>query len=268
MTHNLNEYLEFATRIAYNAGGIMLKYFNKSDISKFKEDKTIVTLADTEINNHLISEVKKHYPTHGVFGEEKSYNQDSVTLWVCDPVDGTANFARGIPVFAFSLALDIDGETKLGVVYDPIMKNLYTAIKGKGAFKNGKEIKVKPLTLEDLNTIGSISSRTESFPFIAEFTKQVPVKNYLARGAIVLSAMHIAESITQFHIARAYKKENFVDIAAAQLIIKEAGGKVTNLDGKEIFIGESHNGLIASNGLVHDELLQACKVVQQMSSKS
>ncbi|MDR1032910.1 MAG: inositol monophosphatase, partial [Candidatus Nomurabacteria bacterium] len=131
----MNDYLEFARRLAYAAGGVMLKYFRLGGgISHYKEDNTIVTKADTEINQMVIDRVRATYPGHGVYGEEDSFGRDKNELWVCDPIDGTNMFARGVPVAVFSLAFVVDGEPVMGVVYDPFTDRLYTAVKGEGAF--------------------------------------------------------------------------------------------------------------------------------------
>ena len=135
----LQEYLEFAKDIAKYAGEVMLKYFKQNNGASYKGDKTIVTLADTEINTYLIQQVKEKYPTHSVDGEEEQFGKSDY-VWVCDPVDGTAMYARHIPVAVFSLALVVKGEAKLGVVFDPFTNSLYTAIKGEGAYKNGETI--------------------------------------------------------------------------------------------------------------------------------
>ena len=120
----MNEYLEFAQKIALEAGNIMKKYFSKKDISSYKGDKTIVTLADKEINALLIKRVKEKFPEHSVDGEEEQFGR-SKYVWVCDPIDGTAMYARDIPVAVFSLALVIDGVSTVGVIYDPFTENLY-----------------------------------------------------------------------------------------------------------------------------------------------
>ena len=104
MENNLEEYLKFAKNIAKYAGKIMIKYFNKDNGSSYKGDRTIVTLADKEINTYLIEKVKEKYPNHSVDGEEQQFGKSDY-VWVCDPVDGTAMYARHIPVAVFSLAL-------------------------------------------------------------------------------------------------------------------------------------------------------------------
>ena len=137
-------YLEFAKEIAIVAGKIMLKYFNKDNQSSYKEDNTIVTIADTEINDYLIKQVKEEFKEHSVDGEENKYNNSNY-VWVCDPIDGTAMYARGIPTAVFSLALVVNGKPIIGVIYDPFNNEMYYAQKGKGAYKNNQKITVNDI---------------------------------------------------------------------------------------------------------------------------
>ena len=137
----MKEYLEFAKEIAKEARSIIKKYFNEDNNSNYKGDKTIVTKADIEINDLLIEKVKEKYPEHSVDGEENQFGK-SKYVWVCDPIDGTAMYARHIPTAVFSLALVVDGVSTVGVVYDVFTDSLYTAIKGEGAYCNSKKISV------------------------------------------------------------------------------------------------------------------------------
>ena len=137
------EYLDFAKRLALSAGKIMGEYFyGKENKVSFKEDRTPVTKADRIINDYVISEVNKQYPTHSIDGEESKDIKNSKYVWVLDPIDGTSMFTRHIPVSVFSLALVVDGDVKVGVVYDPFLDEMYTAIKGCGANLNNKPIHV------------------------------------------------------------------------------------------------------------------------------
>ena len=108
MEDNLDELLEFGLDIARHAGEIMRKYFNENNGSSYKGDNTIVTSADLEINHYLIKRVKETYPDHSVYGEEESLSK-SYKEWICDPVDGTAMYARQIPVAVFSLSYCVNG---------------------------------------------------------------------------------------------------------------------------------------------------------------
>ena len=134
----MEEYLEFAKHVAFYAGDLMKKNFNNDIKIEYKEDRTPVTEIDKNINHYLITQVKKHFPYHDVLGEEESYINGNDFKWVCDPIDGTSMFTRGIPVSVFSLALVYNGEPIVGVVYDPYQDKMYSAIKGSGAYCNNK----------------------------------------------------------------------------------------------------------------------------------
>lgn len=186
------EYLEFAKDIAKEAGKIMLKYFNMDNGASYKGDKTIVTLADTEINSYLIKKVKEKYPNHSVDGEEEQFGKSDY-VWVCDPVDGTAMYARHIPVAVFSLALVIKGESKIGVIYDPFTNNLYTAIKGKGAYKNSEKITVNDYELNDMKTVCHYDLWPEADYNISTVIQELGKKTYfIGLGSIIRACMCVA----------------------------------------------------------------------------
>ena len=139
----MQEYLDFAIEIAKYAGVVIKDNFlNDNNSIEYKEDRTPVTIADKCINDYLIKRVKEKYPEHSVDGEEEKYLNSSKYVWVCDPIDGTSMYTRGIMVSVFSLALVFDGVPIVGVVYDPYLDKMYTAIKGNGAYCNNKKIHV------------------------------------------------------------------------------------------------------------------------------
>ena len=146
----MKEYLDFALEIAEYAKNEMLSSFNKQMNYQFKEDRTIVTEVDQKINHYLIQKVHEVYPDHSVVGEEESDENRSRYLWVCDPIDGTGMFTDRVPVSVFSLAFVVDGEVQLGVVLDPYLNQVYTAIRGEGAYCNGERIHVNDKHLGDL----------------------------------------------------------------------------------------------------------------------
>lgn len=253
-----NEYLSFAKRIAYKAKEIMLKYFNEDNGSNYKLDSTIVTKADTEINQYLIDKVKELYPNHSVDGEEKQFG-DSKYVWVCDPVDGTAMYARHIPVAVFSLALVVDGVPVVGVIYDVFTDSLYSAIKGKGAFRNDIKINVNSYKLEDVQSVAHYDM-VKNFTYnIYDCIKELSKKTYFVSiGSIIRACVCVANGDFTLAIFPGTKHKN-CDIAAAKVIIEEAGGRVTNLFGEEQRYDKDIKGAIISNGLVHDEVLKVIK---------
>lgn len=253
-----NEYLKFAKDIAKHAGEIMLKYFNQDNGEKYKEDKTIVTLADREINSYLISQVREKYPNHAVDGEEERFGE-SKYKWVCDPVDGTAMYARHIPVAVFSLALVIDGESIVGVVYDPFTDTMYTAIKGQGAFKNGEKIKVNNYTLEDIRTVCHCDMWSKAKYNVCNIFKELRKLTRLNDiGSITRASCCVATGDYSLAIFTGTKHKH-CDIAAVKVIVEEAGGKVTDLFGNEQRYDRSIKGALISNGKVHDEVVKVIK---------
>ena len=250
-----NEYLEFAKYIARYAGEIMLKYFKEDNGGRYKGDNTIVTLADTEINSYLIKQVKEKYPEHAVDGEEEQFGESNYK-WVCDPVDGTAMYAKHVPVAVFSLALVIDGESVLGVIYDPFTDSMYTAIKGQGAFKNHQKISVNDYKLGDIRTAGhcDIWPRAEyKIDKVLEELRQEIRFNDI--GSIVRSCALVATGDYSMAIFTGTEHKN-CDIAAAKIIVEEAGGKVTDLFGNEQRYDRSIKGALISNGKIHNEILE------------
>jgi len=254
------EYLEFAKEIAYEAGKIMLKYFKGDNGANYKFDQTIVTKADTEINTYLVEKVKEKFPTHSVDGEEEQFGKSDY-VWVCDPVDGTAMYARHIPVAVFSLALVIDGKPEVGVVYDVFTDNLYSAIKGQGAYKNGEKICVNDIELDDMRSVSNFDMWPEAEYNIYDAIKEIGKKTYFVGiGSVIRACMCVANGDFNLAIFPGTKHKN-CDIAAVKVIVEEAGGKVTDLFGNEQRYDRDINGAVVSNGIVHDEVIEILKKI-------
>lgn len=252
------KYLEFAKEIANYAGKTMLKYFNGNNGASYKGDKTIVTLADKEINAYLIRRVKEEFPNHCVDGEEEQFGKSNY-VWVCDPVDGTAMYARHIPVAVFSLALVVDGDPKVGVVYDPFTDSLYSAVKGEGAYKNGEKITVNDFELDDMRSVAQFDMWKEGRYNIYDCVQELGKKSYFVSiGSIARACMCVASGEFNLAIFPGKERKN-CDIAAAKVIVEEAGGKVTNLFGEEQRYDTDINGAVISNGKVHDEVIEVIK---------
>ena len=246
----MDEELQFAIGLARKAGEIMRENFSLGMKKEWKADDTPVTATDHEINSLVMNAAQERYPTHSFVGEEGSRLIESEYTWVCDPVDGTMPFSHGWPTFVFSLALTKDGESVLGVVYDPISNRLLQAEKGKGAFLNGQKISVS----KDANF--SKKSFVEAagdyrFPSIREKLAAegcyVPVLY-----SCVYAGMLVA---TGEFLANVYEYDKPWDGAAVKIIVEEAGGKVTDLNGEEQRYDGKINGFIASNGAIHQKLV-------------
>jgi myo-inositol-1(or 4)-monophosphatase len=257
----MEEYLEFTKNLAKEAEAIALKYFSFETENTWKEDDSPLTVADTEINDLVITRINETYPEHSIYGEEKSDIKDnSKYIWVCDPIDGTTAFSVGLPMFAFSIALvdQSNGQPVLGLVNDPIMKSMYWAYKGGGAYRNGQKISVsKDTTLKNayLNT-GAWGKDVGFSPLpllkllIEKKCKQVKLPSFVYAGVQIANG--------KFAGSVFYAKDGH-DIAALKIITEEAGGKVTDLNGEERRYDQDGPGCIVSNGILHDEILECVK---------
>lgn len=254
----MEKYLDFAKNIAYKAKEIMLKYFNDDKSIDYKNDNTIITIADNEINKYLIEQVKLKFPTHSVDGEEESFGKSNY-VWVCDPIDGTAMYARNIPTAVFSLALVENGNPILGIIYDPFTDNMYSAIKGQGAYKNDIKINVNNLELDDIKSVAHYDMWPNSEYNIYDVIKELGKKTYFVSiGSIARASMCVASGDFTLAIFPGTKHKN-CDIAAAKIIVEEAGGKITDLFGNDQKYDSDINGAIISNRKVHNEVINTIK---------
>ncbi len=261
--------LDFAREMAKDAGEIMQQYFRSEDIeTEWKADHTPLTIADKKINDLLIERVEKHYPSYGVIGEESSYMEERDMVWVVDPIDGTVPYSLGIPTSTFCLALvdrTTDGQSTVAVVYDPFLDHLYTATKGTGAYLN--ERKLKTLPTEDFH---------HSYLAVNGFSKKIENGRVLIRPGKLMEKIrndHGGKCLTfQSHVYTAMKVASGElvgsvlafgspwDAAASSLIVEEAGGMSTDLDGKKRRYDEFANGtVIAANENILDILIDEIK---------
>lgn len=168
-------------------------------------------------------------------------------------------YARSIPVATFSLALVINGSPEVSVVYDPFIENLYTSIKGQGAYKNGEKIKVNNIKLDDMESIVHYDMWPKINYNIYDAIKEIGNRTYLVSiGSIVRAGICVAEGNFNAAIFPLTTRKH-CDTAAIKLLVEEAGGKVTDLFGREQRYDQDINGALISNGIIHDEILEIIK---------
>jgi len=254
----MENYLQFAKKLAQEAGKIALKYFSFEIENTWKDDNTPLTQADTEINDLVIKRINKNFPEHSIYGEEKSeLKEKSKYIWVCDPIDGTMAFSCRLPLFVFSIALvdQSNGLPILGLIDDPVMKNIYWAYKGSGAYKNGKKIHVSNNSLLK-NTYLSTGASGKAIGFSnLPLIKTLSEKNckVMKYPGFIYGALQVPNGK---YIGAVYFHKYGHDVAALKIITEEAGGKVTDLNGEERRYDQDGVGCLISNGFLHNELLQ------------
>lgn len=249
-------YRDFAVGVAREAGEIARNHFKSGVKKEWKKDSTPITIADREINQLVIDEIQKKYPDHSIVAEEGSAKKKSEYVWVCDPIDGTVPFSAGYPTFAFSLALTKNGESILGVIYDPVMDRMAVAEKYKGTFINGERVHVsdtKILKSSYINLDTDLKLPQIRQPLIDEWVYTIT----LYSG--VYASMLVAAGLLD---AQIYEYQKPWDAAAVKIVVEEAGGVVTDIFGKDQRYDRKTNGFLATNGHLHEKILQLIKESQ------
>ena len=245
---------EVAIAAAEAAGEVLRNGFGQHQEVKFKGEVDLVTKADENAEQAIKQILQETFPNYGMLAEEGGeLNGEGDVRWIVDPLDGTTNFAHGLPLFCTSIALERAGEVVLGVVYDPIASEIYTAERGGGATLNGVPIGVSD-TEEPIRAVlatGFPYDRDE-VPAALELFGQFAVRTQSIRrlGSAALDLCYVAAGRLDGYYERGVKAW---DIAAGMLILREAGGKATDYSGHELEleVGEE----VASNGLLHPGLV-------------
>ena len=247
---------------AKSAGLLLKRNIGRRHTIEFKGVIDVVTEMDIKAEDMIMKTIKARFPEHGILTEE-SFEQKSGSeyRWIIDPLDGTTNYSHGFPIFCVSIALEREGEIILGVVFNPMLNELFTAEKGKGAYLNSKRIRVSgisELTKSLLATGFPYDVRTSPDNNISHFANLAVRAQAIRRaGSAALDMCYVA--CGRFDGFWELKLKPW-DTAAAMLIIKEAGGIVTDFNGSafSLYSGET----LASNGLVHDEMIEVLNAVK------
>jgi histidinol-phosphatase len=237
--------LELAASLADLAGELALARFRATDLRvETKPDLTPVTEADRAIERALREQIAAARPGDSVLGEEEGESGAGGRRWIIDPIDGTRNYSRGIPVFATLIALEVDGEVELGLVSAPAMKRRWWAERGQGAFRDGEPIGVSKIArLEDAVVSFELSEGIERLAPLA-------ARAWHARSfGDFWQHVLVAEGCVDVAVDPAVK---IWDCAPLKLIVEEAGGKFTDLAGRPRIDGGSG---VSTNGLLHAEAL-------------
>lgn len=254
----LKSFLEFAHLLAEEAGEIIRKGWNGS--FKIYEKGTggdLVTDVDLAAEAAIFDRIRSKYPSHGTLGEESGGTSplDKGYLWVVDPLDGTTNFSHRFPFVAVSIALLKEGEPIVGIVHNPILNELFSAVKGGGTTFQGKTAKVSTLSSlpKSLLATGFAYDRKETGDNnYREFCHMTTVSQGVRRaGAAALDLAGVAVGRFEGYWERGLKPW---DVAAGILLVSEAGGKVTSYEGKALDL--SSGRVLASNGLIHQEMIE------------
>ncbi len=247
---------ETAEKAALKAGRYILSRRDTvKEISMKKGITDLVTDVDKKSESMIIKMIKNDFPGHSILAEESGEDRGSGDyLWVVDPLDGTTNFAHSLPIFCVSIGLMYKKEVVVGVVYDPNMDELFSAEKGKGAFLNGKKISVsenKTINTSLIST-GFAYDLTKKEDNLQKFRLILRKAQAVRRpGSAAIDLCYVAcgrfDAFWEAHLSP-------WDTAAGQLLVKEAGGRISKFGNESYNIFDKE--LLASNGLVHEEIVR------------
>ena len=241
------------------AGEILLENFHKVKSVRVKGRGDIVTNVDLQTEKTVKQIIQDAFPDHGFLGEEFGESKgNSEFVWIVDPLDGTTNYSRGIPLFNTSIAVARKGEVFMGAVNCPVTQELFFAEKGNGATLNGKKIKVSEVDKVEDSFLSfcdghTLESKKAALDYFMKLKLEAIDVRKLGSAALELSLLACGRLDGFFSLGtKAW------DVAAGTLIIQEAGGKVTDFEGKQFSLDKS-SGVVASNKRIHAELLKILK---------
>jgi myo-inositol-1(or 4)-monophosphatase len=251
-------YLATAVEAALAAGQVQRQFF-RQDVQIDKKGRIdLVTAADLQVEREFRALIESRFPTHTVLGEEQGTTVGSAARfrWIIDPIDGTTNFAHGLALFCCSIALEIDGELAVGAVYDPMAEELFTAERGAGAWLNGEPLRVS--TCEHLVD----ALLCTGFPYSVGEDRQRMVDVFSEFLGEAQGVRRLGSAALDLCYVAAGRLDGFWeqklqpwDMAAAALLVEEAGGRITDYAGNRVdmFRGQ----IVASNGRLHPLMLEA-----------
>ena len=248
--------LNFAIQTARDAGAILADRLGRAQVSN-KGDIDLVTEADLAAEKLIIERIRSHYPRHAILAEESGASEElnegkSEWKWIIDPLDGTTNYAHGYPCFCVSIGLERAGVVEVGVIYDPNRDELFAAERGQGATLNGRQIRVSDVA--ELNQAMlctgfpyNVRERPNFARDFANFTMEAQAVRRDGSAAIDLAYLACGRFDGFWEDGL-----NAWDVAAGLLLIEEAGGQISDFNGRPIDIYEAK--VLASNGLIHDAM--------------
>ena len=247
---------ELAIQAVQESGQIQKEWLRKDKKIQLKGEINLVTEVDKQCEQRIIEIIKKVFPEHNILTEETPMPElPSPYRWIIDPLDGTTNYAHGYPCFCTSLALELEKEIVLGAIYDPLLDELFTAQKGKGAFLNNERIAVS-LTDKLINAL-----LCTGFPYDVRESQENNLDHF---NNFIMEARAIrrdGSAALDLCSVAAGRFDGFWelklcpwDVAAGTRMVEEAGGKVSDFDGSPLDIYGQQ--ILASNGTIHQEMMR------------
>jgi len=257
------EYLDVAAELAHAAGDVLRHYASRDKQVEFKGKSNLVTVADRESEALIVREIRRRYPAHSILAEESGISGAAAdACWIIDPLDGTTNYAHQFPVYSVSIGFELHGILECGVVFDPVRDETFRAARGKGAWLNDQPIAV--------SCVGKLAEGLLLTGFPYDFRERADEALALFRAFLVRSqaVRRAGSAALDLCYVAAGRSDGFWelglnpwDTAAGTIVLEEAGGRASDFSGNDFTIRGT--AILASNGLIHDEMLDAIERVRQ-----
>lgn len=251
-----------AEKAAQTAGGILRGNFGKKKEIGYKSRIDVVTNVDIESERAIIDIITADWPEHDIITEESDRKESGSDFrWIIDPLDGTVNYAHDYPFVSVSIACEVRGEIEVGIVYDPIREEHFSAVRGEGAFMNGNPVAVSGVAVLEKSLLATgfpYDVRENPYNNMDHFAHMIKQAQAVRRdGSAALNVCYTAMGRFDGYWELSI---NAWDIAAGTLILREAGGTVTGIDGGPYSIFDRR--IVASNGRIHEEFLGHLQTVE------
>lgn len=259
----LEKELSAATELSLAAGEIILKYYNQDVDVQLKAGKEPVTQADKDSNEYITSQLRGLFPDDGILAEESKDDLNRLEkerVWLVDPMDGTREFIDKIGQFAVMIGLVENGIPVLGVVYQPTTKTMFYAVKGQGAFvaRKGERSILTVSQVTKPADMRLVVSRSHRSPLVSAMMEKLGVSKEISSGSVGLKVGLLAEQKSDLYLHPNSKTKEW-DTCAPQIILEEAGGRMTDCWGQPMKYNKTNvyndRGFVASNNTTHDKII-------------
>lgn len=256
--------LKNAVDLVKEAGQILIKYYDQDYDVEFKKGDGPVTAADKASNEFITKSIAELYPEDGILSEESKDNPGRLLktrVWLVDPMDGTREFIDKVGQFAAMIGLVENGQPVLGVVYKPTTASLYTAVKGQGAYltRDGQRSQLAVSEISDMSQMRLVVSRSHRSPLVESIKTSLEIESDISSGSVGLKVGLMVEQKADLYIHPNSKTKEW-DTCAPQIILEEAGGKITDCWGAPLKYNKQNTynikGFVASNRQKHAQIIE------------
>jgi myo-inositol-1(or 4)-monophosphatase len=267
---DVDQLLQSAMRTAREAGQMALAGLGKPGAKRWKQGRDLATPVTLEVERHILDALRREYPDHAVLSEEQAAQPDPAAeaLWIVDPIDGSLNFLKGIPIFSVSIGFRDKGIYRLGVVYDPCRDEMFHASYHHGAYLNGRRLQTQAYS-EGVEAFQAAAVATD-WPAQVTRRPSTALIIHMVAGEVLSTSIFGSPALALCYIAAGRLDAYFHlqlkpwDVAAAAVILQEAGGVLTDDHGGTWF--HSEGGYLATNGVIHGSMLHPIRIVREQEA--